>query len=74
MKYTKHQKEIIFIYKEDCLSLSVCLDAFAQFSIYRAATLQAGRGRPGTGRGGVKIVGVLLRGTWGAGRDRSWMV
>ena len=35
--------------------------------------MQVGRGRPGTGRGGVKIVGVLLRGRgWGAGRDRLW--
>ena len=68
---------IIYIYKEDCLSLpvavavSVCLNAFAQFSRYtRAEILQVGRGRHWTGRGGVKTVGVLM---WGAGRDRSWM-
>ena len=39
------------------LSLSVCLDAFAQFSRYRAETLQVGHGGPGTGRGGVKNFG-----------------
>ena len=52
---------IIYIYKEDCLclclSLSVSMHAFAQFSRYRAETLQVGRGRPGTGRGGVKKFG-----------------
>ena len=48
----------IYIYKEDCLSVclslsvSVCLDAFAQFSRYRAETLQVGQGGPGTGRPG----------------------
>ena len=45
----------IYIYKEDCL----CLSAFTQFSRYRTETLQVGQGRPGTGRGGLKIVGVL---------------
>ena len=40
-----------------CLCLSVCLNAFAQFSRYRAEILQVGRGRPGTGRGGVKNCG-----------------
>ena len=51
------------------VSVSVCLNAFAQFSRYRSETLQVGRGRPGTGRGGDKIVGVLLRGG-GLGRER----
>ena len=37
--------------------MSVCLDAFAQFSRYRAETLQVGQGGPGTGRGGVKNFG-----------------
>ena len=52
-----------------CLSvyLSVCLDAFAQFSRYRAETLQVGRGRPGTGRGGVKMLGVHRGAGWGWG-------
>ena len=36
------------------MSLSVCLNAFAQFSRYRAETLQVGHGGPGIGRGGVK--------------------
>ena len=48
--------------------LSFCLDAFAQFSRYRAETLQVGRGRPGTGRGGVKIVGVAPERLVGTGR------
>ena len=39
------------------VSVSVCLDAFAQFSRYRAETLQVGQGGPGTGRGGVKNFG-----------------
>ena len=49
----------IYIYKEDWLSvcLSFCLNAFAEFSRYRAETLQVGRGRPGAGRGGVKNFG-----------------
>ena len=48
---------IIYIYKEECLRLCVCFNAFVQFSRYRAETLQVGRGRPGTGRGGVKNYG-----------------
>ena len=65
----RHMKEInlysISIKRIVCLSLSVCLYAFAQFSRYRAETLQVGRERPGIGRGGVQIVGVLLRGHGG---------
>ena len=34
--------DIFYIYKEDCLSLSVCLNVFAQFSRYRAETVQVG--------------------------------
>ena len=37
---------------------SLFLDAFAQFSRYRAETLQVVQGRPGRSRGGVKILGV----------------
>ena len=63
----------VYIYKEErlclCLSLSlsvsVCLNAFAQFSRYRAETLQVGRGRPGTGHGGVKNFGGAPG--WGGG-------
>ena len=33
---------ILYICKEDCLSLSVYLNAFAQFSRYRAETSQVG--------------------------------
>ena len=61
----KENVAIIYIYKEDCLcclSVSVCLDAFAQFSRYRAETLQVGQGGPGTGRGGVKNFGGSHRG------------
>ena len=50
--------DTIYIYKEDCLSLSFCLDAFSQFSRYRAETSQIGRGLPGQGRRGLKILGV----------------
>ena len=50
------------------VSVSDSLDAFAQFSRYRAETLQVGRGRPRTGRGWVKIVGVLLGGGGWSGR------
>ena len=59
----------IYIYKEDCLclSVSVCLNEFAQFSRCRAETLQVGRGRPGTGRGGDQIVGGATAGGTGAG-------
>ena len=45
--------KFIYIYKEDCLSLSVCLNAFAQFSRYKVQTSQTGQGLCGTGRGGV---------------------
>ena len=53
----------IYIYKEDCLSvclslsLSFCLNAFAQFSRYKAETLQVVRGQPEAGRGGVTNFG-----------------
>ena len=42
-----------------CLSVCLCpsVSMHSQFSRYRAETLQVGRGRPGTGRGGVKNVG-----------------
>ena len=61
---------IIYIYKEErlCLSVSVCLNAFAQFSRYKAETLQVGRGRPGTGHGGVKNFGGAPGG-WGHTHD-----
>ena len=49
------------------VSVSVCLNAFAQFSRYRAETLQVSRGLPGIGRGRVKIVGMLLGGGGEAG-------
>ena len=52
----------IYIYKEDYLSVSVCLNVFKQFSRYRAETLQVGQGPPGTGRGRVKIVGYSCGG------------
>ena len=39
------------------LSVSMHSNAFAQFSRYRAETLQVGRGQPRRGRGGVKNVG-----------------
>ena len=56
----KHNIVVIYIYKEDCLSLSlsVCLNAFVQFSRYRAETLQVGPGREG-----VQNLGVH----WGGG-------
>ena len=44
------------------LSLSFFLNAFAQFSRYRAETLQVGRGRSGIGRGWVRNVGGVHRG------------
>ena len=46
------------------LSVSVCLNAFAQFSRYKAETLQVGRGLPGTGRGGVKNCGGAAGRGW----------
>ena len=49
-----------------CLCLSVCLNAFAQFSRYRVETLQVGLGRPGTGRGGVKHFGGAPGWGWGS--------
>ena len=36
-----------------CLSVSVYLNAFAQFTRYKARTSQAGRGLSGKGRAGV---------------------
>ena len=45
-----------------CLCLSFCLNAFAQFSRYRAETLQVGRGQPGAGRGDVENFGVYRGG------------
>ena len=35
------------------VSVSMCLDAFKQFSRYKAETLHSGVGLPRTGRGGV---------------------
>ena len=49
------EKPQIYIYKEDCLclSLSFCLNAFAQFSRYEVQTSQTGQGLSGAGCGGV---------------------
>ena len=47
------------------VSVCLCLNAFAQFSRYRAETLQVGRGRPGTGRGRVKNCGSAAGGGGG---------
>ena len=57
---------LIFIYKEDCLygclsvSISVCLNAFAQFSRYEAQTSQAGQELGGAGCAGVENSTVPL--------------
>ena len=50
------------------LYVTVCLNAFAQFSRYRVETLQVGRGQPGTGHGWFEIVRVLLLELVGTGR------
>ena len=51
-----------------CLSLSRCIRTVFKIQSWNFAG-RSRRGRPGTGRGGVKIVGVLL---WGDSQDRSW--
>ena len=55
--YSISIKRIVCLSLSVCLSVSVCLNAFAHFLRYRAENLQVGRGRPGTGRGGVKNCG-----------------
>ena len=48
-----NRANIIYIYMSVCLSLSFCLNAFAQFLRYRAETSQVRQWLSVTGRGAV---------------------
>ena len=49
-----YQSRGLSVFLSLSLSLSFCLNAFAQFSRYWAETLQVGRGQHGPGRGRIK--------------------